>query len=97
MRKTPGPLQARLTAAPRAQCRPVLNRLELLAELLRAVPVSRAGAGEGFQLEALMRFVGAAVGSPSADVRAAAVRVAAQVPPPLRAWLPQCKAFCRAR
>lgn len=64
----------------------MLNRLELLAELLQAVPVSRPGAGEGFQLEALMRFLGAAFGNPSADVRAAAVRVAAQVPlPPLQA------------
>lgn len=70
----------RLKPAPNAQCRPVLHRLELLAELLRAVPVARPGAGEGFQLEGLMRFLGAAFGSPSADVRAAAVRVAAQVP-----------------
>ncbi|KAK9826468.1 hypothetical protein WJX81_002603 [Elliptochloris bilobata] len=61
------------------QCRPVLHRLELLAALLREVPIARAGAGDGLHLEPLMRFLGNAFGSPNADVRAAAVRVSAQV------------------
>jgi hypothetical protein len=64
------------------QCRPVLHRLELLAALLREVPIAHTPqnpGGEGFQLEPLMAFVGAALGSPNADVRAAAVRTAAQV------------------
>ena len=43
----------------------------------------RGGNGEGFELAGLMRFVGQAFGSPNADVRSLAIKVAAQVSPHL--------------
>ncbi|KAK9826624.1 hypothetical protein WJX74_006438 [Apatococcus lobatus] len=59
--------------------RPVLGRLQLISQLLPQLGIARGGNGEGFELAGLMRFVGQAFGSPNADVRSTAIRVAAQV------------------
>ncbi|KAK9862466.1 hypothetical protein WJX84_003280 [Apatococcus fuscideae] len=59
--------------------RPVLGRLQLISQLLPQLGIARGGNGEGFELAGLMRFVGQAFGSPNADVRSLAIKVAAQV------------------
>ncbi|KAK9803394.1 hypothetical protein WJX72_004936 [[Myrmecia] bisecta] len=58
--------------------RPILGRLQLISALVPQLDIAKAG-GEGFQLEPLMRFVGAAFASANADVRSTALKVMVQV------------------
>lgn len=60
-----------------AAWRPVLGRLKLLAALIPLLGISKgAGEGTGIPGDSLMKFVGAAFGSPNADVRSSALNVA---------------------
>lgn len=54
-------------------------RLQLLSTLLPVIGMAGKGGGDGFQLDAVMEFVGAAFGNSNADVRAAAVLLTLQV------------------
>ncbi|KXZ41368.1 hypothetical protein GPECTOR_518g498 [Gonium pectorale] len=57
--------------------RPVLGILQLLRDLVPLMGISSTG--EGFELNALMEFVGKAYNSANADVRSEAVRVTKEV------------------
>lgn len=57
---------------------PPARRLQLLSALLPAVGMAGRG-GEGFELEGVMEFVGAAFSNSSAEVRGAAVQLTLQV------------------
>ncbi|GAB4823407.1 hypothetical protein N2152v2_010453 [Parachlorella kessleri] len=57
----------------------VLGRLQLLSALLPVIGMAGKTGNEGFQLEAVMEFVGAAFGNSSAEVRGAAVQLTLQV------------------
>ena len=57
-----------------AAWKPVLGRLQLLGALLGSHGIAGgAGDGSGFELPALMRFVGQALGSANAEVAAAPI------------------------
>lgn len=55
------------------------RRLQLLSALLPVVGMSGKSGGDGFALDAVMDFVGAAFSNSSAEVRGAAVQLTLQV------------------
>jgi hypothetical protein len=67
---------AELTCPAQLGC---LCRLQLLSALLPVLGMAGKAGSEGFQLDAVMGFVGAAFGNSNAEVRAAAVQLTLQV------------------
>jgi centrosomal protein CEP104 len=68
-----------LVKPPKSQTawRPVLSTLQLLQELVPLLGLAGGGGGGGFEVGELMDYIGKAFGNANAEVRGAAVKVAA--------------------